>query len=220
MNAPRVSVITATMAPFKLERMAGLAHVYRDLKTQTEQNFEWLVVTDGPEDALVAAIENLEDPRVRLLGSPPSHARYKAMKKHYGGYHQKAIGFRAAAADLICHFDDDNRIAPNYLERLADTIEGEELDFAICSIKTDWQAAPVLRPKPPFPVYTASGFDVLCLMIRRQFVAELGGWPEYGGTIEPIGSLGDDETLLRIIIDKGRYRIIDDVLGYHRSLHL
>ena len=83
---------------------------------------------------------------------------------------------------------------------------------------TDWKAAPQLRPTPPFPVYTEHGFDVLCLMIRKAFVEGLGGWPEYGGAIEPIGSLGDDEKLLRIIIESGRYRIIEEVLGYHRSL--
>jgi glycosyltransferase involved in cell wall biosynthesis len=206
------------MATFKPERRRGLAEIYSDLRGQTEQRFEWIIVTDGPEEALAADIAGLRDPRVRLMGSPASHHRYKAMGKHYGGYHQKAAGVRAATAELICHVDDDNRIAPGYLKTLADTIESESLDFAICAIKTDHKVAPVLRPKPPFPVYTASGFDVLCLMIRRKFVEELGGWPEHGGAIEPIGNLGDDETLLRIIVEKGRYKIIDDVLGYHRTL--
>jgi hypothetical protein len=67
-------------------------------------------------------------------------------------------------------------------------------------------------------VRTASGFDVLCLMIRRRFVAALGGWPEHGGAIEPIGNLGDDETLLRVIVERGKHRIIDQVLAYHRTL--
>jgi glycosyltransferase involved in cell wall biosynthesis len=167
---------------------------------------------------MVERVAMLRDRRVHLLGSPPSHARYRAMGKHYGGYHQKAIGFRAATADLVCHVDDDNRIHPHYLQRLADAVEGDRLDFAICWIKTDWKAAPILRLQPPFPVYTEHGFDVLCLMIRRQFVASLGGWPEYGGAIEPIGTLGDDETLLRMIIERGRYRIIEEVLGYHRTV--
>jgi glycosyltransferase involved in cell wall biosynthesis len=218
MAAPRVTVITATMATFRPERRRGLDEVYRDLLAQTEQRFEWVIVTDGPEEALAADIAALGDSRIRLLGSPPSHHRYKAIGRHYGGYHQKALGVRAAAGDLICHVDDDNRIAPGYLKTLADTIESNQLDFAICAIKTDYRAAPVLRPKPPFPVYTSSGFDVLCMMIRRRFVEDVGGWPEYGGKNEPLGNRGDDEALLRIIITKGKYQIIDDVLGYHRTL--
>jgi hypothetical protein len=55
-------------------------------------------------------------------------------------------------------------------------------------------------------------------MIRKAFVEGLGGWPEYGGAIEPIGRLGDDETLLRIIIERGRYKIIEEILGYHRRI--
>jgi glycosyltransferase involved in cell wall biosynthesis len=130
MPAPRISVITATMATFKPERLRGLSEVYDDLCRQTEQRFEWLVVSDGPEAGLVDRIAALDDPRVRLLGSPPSHERYQAIGKHYGGYHQKAIGFRAARGELICHVDDDNRIRPSYLERLADTIDAEQLEFA------------------------------------------------------------------------------------------
>jgi len=215
---PRVSVVTATMAAFKPVRRRTLFEVYEDLRAQKEQRFEWLVVCDGPEDELRETIAALNDPRVRLFGSPPSHVRYQLMGIHYGGYHQKAIGVRAARAALLCHVDDDDRIYPDYLARLADTIEGEQLDFAICWIKTDFPGVPELRPTPPFPIYTAQGFDVLCLMIRKAFVDALGGWPEHGGVIEPRGKLGDDETLLRIIVERGRYRIIEEVLGHFRRV--
>src|SRR5262249_23215877 len=137
---------------------------------------------------------------------------------HYAGYHQKALGVREARADLVCQIDDDNRVNANYLERLADTIEAEALDFAICWIKTDYQGVPELRPKPPFPRSTAEGFAVLCLMIRRALVAGLGGWPEHGGKIEPVGRHGDDDTLIRIAVERGRYRILEEALGYHRRL--
>jgi len=55
-------------------------------------------------------------------------------------------------------------------------------------------------------------------MMRKAFVEGLGGWLEHGGTIEPIGDLGDDETLLRRMLEHDEYEIIEEVLGYHRSV--
>src|SRR5262249_58292488 len=101
--------------------------------------------------------------------------------------------------------------------RLADTIDAAGVDFALCWIETDYPGVPVLRPAPPFPIYTAHGFDVLCMMAHKALIERVGGWPEHGGAIEPIGTLGDDETLLRILIERGTYRIIEEVLGHHRG---
>lgn len=56
------------------------------------------------------------------------------------------------------------------------------------------------------------------MMIRRELVERVGGWPEYGGVIEPKAKLADDGTLLQIILDLGRYTILDEVLAYHRTL--
>ena len=84
--------------------------------------------------------------------------------------------------------------------------------------KTDYERAPLLMPKPPFPTFTEHGFDALCLMIRRDFLLDVGGWPDYGAANEPLPRVGDDEVLLRIIVERGRYEIVRQALGYHRRL--
>lgn len=112
---PPISVITATMATFRPERRETLQQIWEDLRSQTYQDWEWLIVTDGPEGALAGWVDRLDDARVRLLGTPESHHRFKALGMQYAGYVQKAEGVRRARGELIVQVDDDNRIYSTYL---------------------------------------------------------------------------------------------------------
>jgi glycosyltransferase involved in cell wall biosynthesis len=107
--SPAVSIITPT---FNRHALLAAQHVH--LLAQSEQDFEWLILDDGPEPS--AYFQGLSDPRIRY--------------HHLAGPKMKVSAKRnwlceRARATVIAQFDDDDYYAPNYLtvmlQRLADS---------------------------------------------------------------------------------------------------
>jgi glycosyltransferase involved in cell wall biosynthesis len=96
---PAVSIITPT---FNRHELLKAQHAI--VLAQSEQNFEWLILDDGPEPS--AYLAQISDPRIRyhhLLGP-----KMKVSAK------RNWLCERANAA-VIAQFDDDDYYAPNYL---------------------------------------------------------------------------------------------------------
>jgi len=106
---PAVSIITPT---FNRHALLKAQHVH--LLAQTEQDFEWLILDDGPESS--PYFHGLSDPRIRYhhLAGPKMKVSAK----------RNWLCERARSA-VIAQFDDDDYYAPNYLammrKRLADS---------------------------------------------------------------------------------------------------
>jgi glycosyltransferase involved in cell wall biosynthesis len=89
---PVISITTPTHRRHKL-----LERQHRIVLAQSEQDFEWLILDDGPEPS--AYFQGLADPRIRY-------------HHHAGG--RLSIGAKRnwladrAAAPVIAHFDDDD----------------------------------------------------------------------------------------------------------------
>ncbi len=65
---------------------------------QTCENIEVLVIVDGEDPATVSALQNFEDPRLRII----------ALEKSVGGSEARNVGVREARASWIAFLDDDD----------------------------------------------------------------------------------------------------------------
>lgn len=110
---PAVSVVT----PFFNTPAAIFAETARALLRQSLQQWEWIVVDDGSDDAealrALAALRSSADPRVRVLAQP-----------NRGVSAARNAGAAAARAPLIFFLDSDNLLAPTALEKLAWSLAG------------------------------------------------------------------------------------------------
>jgi glycosyltransferase involved in cell wall biosynthesis len=106
---PAVSILTPN---FNRHALLQAQHVH--LLAQSEQDFEWLILDDGPQPS--AYFRGLSDPRIRYhhLAGPKMKVSAK----------RNWLCERARGA-VIAQFDDDDYYAPNYLavmlRRLADS---------------------------------------------------------------------------------------------------
>ncbi|HWY65597.1 MAG TPA: glycosyltransferase family A protein [Rhizomicrobium sp.] len=96
---PAVSIITPT---YNRHALLQAQHAY--VLAQTEQDFEWLILDDGPEPS--AYFTRLSDPRIRYhhLAGPKMLVSAK-----------RNWLCERAKAPVIAQFDDDDYYAPHYL---------------------------------------------------------------------------------------------------------
>src|ERR1044071_8141418 len=107
--SPAVSVITPT---FNRHALLKAQHTY--LLAQTVQDFEWLILDDGPEPS--PYFQGLSDPRIRYHHMAGPRMKVSA----------KSIWLcERGTAPVIAQFDDDDYYAPDYLavmlKRLAES---------------------------------------------------------------------------------------------------
>jgi glycosyltransferase involved in cell wall biosynthesis len=113
MAAPAVSIITPTF-----NRHALLKAQADIVRAQSVQDFEWLILDDGPEPS--AFFQKLSDPRIRyhhLDGAP----MLVSAKRNWL--------CERAAAPVIAQFDDDDYYAPGYLAAMLARLESSGADI-------------------------------------------------------------------------------------------
>jgi glycosyltransferase involved in cell wall biosynthesis len=94
---------------------------------QTHQNFEVLVVHDGPGDGAVRdAVELFGDHRLCYLELPA--------RTNDWGNSAKAWGSQQATGEWIGHSNDDNYYAPIYFEAMLSALLCEDAQFAFCNM--------------------------------------------------------------------------------------
>lgn len=111
--SPAVSIITPT---FNRHALLQAQHGY--LLAQSEQNFEWLILDDGPQAS--GYFTGLSDPRIRYhhLAGPKMKVSAK----------RNWLCERAQAA-VIAQFDDDDYYAPDYLAVMLKRLEESGADI-------------------------------------------------------------------------------------------
>jgi glycosyltransferase involved in cell wall biosynthesis len=110
---PRISIITPTF-----NRHALLKAQHAGVDCQTEQDFEWLVLDDGPEPCSYFA--DISDPRIRyhhLSGAP----MLVSAKRNWL--------CERATAPVIAQFDDDDYYAPTYLATMLARLQASGADI-------------------------------------------------------------------------------------------
>jgi glycosyltransferase involved in cell wall biosynthesis len=116
---PAVSIITPTF-----NRQALLAAQHANVLAQSEQNFEWLVLDDGPAPA--SHFAQISDPRIRYHHLPGPRMLVSAKRNWL---------CERAAAPVIAQFDDDDFYAPNYLAVMLARLAASGADITNLS---DW----------------------------------------------------------------------------------
>jgi hypothetical protein len=101
-DEPLVSVVIPTR-----ERPELVIRAVRSALSQTYRNLEIVVVVDGPDPATVAALEELREPRVRII----------ALSENVGGSEARNIGAREARGEWIALLDDDDEWLPEKLTK-------------------------------------------------------------------------------------------------------
>lgn len=124
-SIPNKPLLTMVVAAYNRPRsiVLTLASFY----TQTYQNFEVLVVHDGPGDGTVKnSVEMFNDSRFQYLELPENMG-------HPGNY-CKEFGEKMAKGDYIGHSNDDNYYCPVYFEWMLSEIVNRNVGFAYCNM--------------------------------------------------------------------------------------
>lgn len=101
-RAPRVSVVIPTRG-----REALLRRALDSVRRQTFDDWEAIVVVDGPDLGTETYLRQEADPRIRHLVNPQS----------LGGAEARNVGISAARGDWVALLDDDDEWLPGRLER-------------------------------------------------------------------------------------------------------
>lgn len=177
-SRPVVSVVVPTY-----RRPALLARALASVLGQSFGGFEALVIDDGPSDDTAAVVAAFGDPRLRYLPQPTNRGVAAARNR----------GLREACGDFIAFLDDDDEWLPDKLARQLslfraappevglvitgmETIEQDRRVTNTASARGDLYRQMLVRN-----VLHGGGSNI---MIRRQVIAEVGGFDEAMAAIE------------------------------------
>lgn len=168
-QAPWVSAIIPTR-----DRPVMVRRAVKSVLVQTCEHVEAIVVVDGPDAATRAALEELHDPRVRII----------SLEESVGGGEARNIGVAAAAGQWIALLDDDDEWLPEKISTQLILAAQEPDDrvvivsnFIACSEKDDL-LKPVRPPRSgePFSEYLFTphcGYQTSTFFCSRRLFREV-----------------------------------------------
>jgi glycosyltransferase involved in cell wall biosynthesis len=120
---PLVSAIIPT-----IRRPDRLLRAIRSVQAQTWDEFEIVVVVDGPDEPTMQALAGLAEPRLRVIANPAS----------VGAGEARNIGARAAAGVWLAFLDDDDEWLPDKLATQLDGVSADDnvLIASRCQVET------------------------------------------------------------------------------------
>ena len=118
---PLVSMVVAAF-----NRPAQVQAMLHSLLVQTLQDFEIIVVHDGPGPAVQEAVYRIGDARIVYHELPT--------RRNDWGNSSKEFGSALAQGAYIGHSNDDNYYAPVYLEALVGAMQQANAEFAYCNM--------------------------------------------------------------------------------------
>lgn len=140
---PRVSVVIPT---FHRPQMIGRA--VESVLNQTMQDLEVIVVMDGPQPETKARLDQIQDPRLRVMQHEERRRQAAAMN----------TGIRAAQAEWVAMLDDDDEWFPRKLEVQLATAEASDVERPIVGCRFIARSAsgdvvwPFRLPRPGEPM--------------------------------------------------------------------
>ena len=202
--APRVSIVTATRG-----RPDELEQALRSALAQDFTDFEHLVVDDAsPDDGSARVIENLGDPRIRLIrldqSRGPAGARNAAIEQAQG--------------EFVAILDDDDLMAPHRLGRGVAFLD-ENPDHVLVA---GWVTAIDGTGEVHATIRTAFGEkrirSVLPLhnpFLHSTCLVRMTAMRALGGFREALRYSHDYDLMLRLA-EQGGIEILPEVLGSYR----
>lgn len=120
-NSEKISVVVAC---YNVEKF--VKECIESLKSQTYSNIEVLLIDDGSKDGTKNIIKSV------ISGDPRFQYYYQ---KNSGVSSARNLGLKYATGEYITFLDSDDYVEPTFLEKLYQSIQTNNSDFAICSIK-------------------------------------------------------------------------------------
>jgi len=166
-----VSCITTTY-----NRPKQLARAIRSVDAQTFEDWEHIVVHDGPaSDETKAVMELYKNPKRKFIELPKNHGNHTKPKNE---------GIKASTGEYICYIDDDNEYLPNFMETMM-------LEFSMSSFDVLYALERIVKdeddlvgeqaisfPWDPQLLLNRSFIDTNVVMHTRKAVYAVGGWDE------------------------------------------
>lgn len=187
-------------------------HVPRDrmkqgvesILTQTYDDYELLIVHDGPRS------KNFE---LDL----PSNAKLLETDKHYGiygldefyagygwGHHSRDLGIKQAVGDYIIHFNIDNILFPDAIQKISDVIDKTNSDIVVFACRHEKFDINYFSGIPP----VMGKIDLLQCVASKRAWESIGGWYRYDHSA--------DGFLIQEMVERYGYVHIPEVLGENR----
>jgi glycosyltransferase involved in cell wall biosynthesis len=235
---PAVSVVLPTY-----NRAAALPHAVGSALHQTASpsSYEVIVVDNNSTDETAQVIERLQEEFPGRLRS--------ILEQRQGVAYARQAGIDASRADIVAFFDDDVRVAPDWIENIVRLFrERPDVECVGGKVLPVWSA-------PPPSWLTAAHWAPLALQdfgdapmmvslenpralisanmaCRKRVFAKVGGFsPQFQRVKDGIGSLEDDEWIRRLWKAGGRALYAPELVtstevpssrltrAYHRRWH-
>lgn len=205
---PAVSIILPTY-----QRAALIGRAIASVLAQTVADFELLVVDDGSTDDTAATVARIADPRLRYLRG----------ERNRGAGAARNLGIRESRAPLLAFQDSDDEWVPTRLARhlavLADApavgvvysdmerlhVDGRRAYFP----SPDVEPGRLLDPATGF--YQVCGIGIQSTLIRREWLAAVGGFNEAFPALE------DLELFVRLSRATRFHHIREPLVRYHET---
>lgn len=159
---PLVSVVVAAYTAEKRQRQACLCFLY-SLLAQTYENWDLLLVHDGPNSHLRTHLEDIRDSRIRLLET-------EARKKQFG-HPWRQRGIDMARGEYLALGNADNYLCPVYLEALLEPLVNRGARLAYCDLVHSHQ-----NWRPFTTEARKHKIDLACFLAETAAV-RAAGWP-------------------------------------------
>lgn len=126
---PKLSIVTVTKSRPQL-----LARAIDSLKSQSSQDFEWIVINDGEDIATKKII--ITDAEIKF---PFIYLDMPHPERGFALAYGRNRGLTVATGDIVTYLDDDNTFKPNFVaETLALFENNPQVDYAM-PIQQRWR---------------------------------------------------------------------------------
>jgi glycosyltransferase involved in cell wall biosynthesis len=169
--APRFSVLLPTH-----DRPDVLGFAIESVLTQSEPDFELLIVADGCTASTAEVVGRFSDPRIRFFDLPKAPAF---------GYANRNIALREARGRLIALAAHDDLLFPDHLQRMGDLLDQSGVAWAYSRplwVSTDGVIVPfgtnLLIADEYRRFQHHNTIPASCIVHTREILERVGFWPE------------------------------------------
>jgi glycosyltransferase involved in cell wall biosynthesis len=204
---PKISVIIPTF-----NRLHTLPRAIESVLTQTERDFELIVIDEASTDGTQDYLSRLADPRIRTIGRDPSTGAPRKL----GVSGARNLGLAAARADIVGFLDSDDVYRPRRLAVTLSAFAGDPeivctIVSAVTQVRGRLEEVRLPDLKLPSAVFKWALYSDLfplattAITMRREVALAIGGF-------NTALSYGEDREILIRIAALGAVRLISDIL--------
>jgi Glycosyl transferase family 2/Glycosyl transferases group 1 len=153
-QTPAVSIITTVY-----DRVDELAECLRSVKRLRYRDFEHIIVSDHPPEAVVDCIQSL----VSAEGARPFTYANLDERANNWGIAPASAGLQLARGKYVCFLSDDNGYTPDHFDPLVSVLD-EQSDIAFVYSSCQYAGRLVLRNPTPLP----GGIDLGQPLFRKE----------------------------------------------------